>query len=65
MALDEPTENDEVFENGGFTYLIEKKLLQEAQPIEMDYLVTPQGEGFSIKSSMKSDSDCGGGCSGC
>jgi Fe-S cluster assembly iron-binding protein IscA len=65
MALDESTENDEVIENGGFTFLIEKKLLQEAKPITVDYVISPGGEGFVISSGMKKDSDCGGGCSSC
>jgi iron-sulfur cluster assembly protein len=64
MALDEPNENDEVFENNGFTFLIEKKLLQDAQPITVDYIITPGGEGFIINSGMKKASDCGG-CTSC
>jgi Fe-S cluster assembly iron-binding protein IscA len=65
MALDESNENDEVFESGGFTFLVEKKLLQDAKPIVVDYVISPGGEGFVISSGMKKASDCGGGCSGC
>jgi Fe-S cluster assembly iron-binding protein IscA len=65
MALDESNENDEVFENGGFTYLVEKKLLQDAKPIVVDYVISPGGEGFVISSGMKKASDCSSGCSGC
>lgn len=64
LALDEPNENDDVFENGGFTFIIEKKLLQEAEHVEVDYLVTAQGEGFVINSGLKKGSDCGG-CTSC
>jgi Fe-S cluster assembly iron-binding protein IscA len=64
MALDEPNENDEVFEKDGFTFLIEKKLLQDAQPIRVDYLITAGGEGFVINSGLKKSSDCGG-CTSC
>jgi len=64
MALDEPKENDDVFENNGFTFLIEKKLMKEAQLITVDYIVTPGGEGFVINSGMKKASDCGG-CTSC
>jgi Fe-S cluster assembly iron-binding protein IscA len=64
MALDESTENDEVFENNGFKFLIEKKLLDDAKPITVDYIVTPGGEGFVINSGMKKASDCGG-CTSC
>jgi len=65
MALDEPGENDEIIETEGFTFLIEKPLLAEAKPIKVDYVVTPQGEGFIISSGMKKTSECGGGCCGC
>jgi iron-sulfur cluster assembly protein len=65
MALDEPGENDEIIEADGFTFLIEKPLLEEAKPIKVDYVVSPQGEGFIISSGMKKPSGCGGGCCGC
>lgn len=64
MALDESNENDSVFENGGLTFIIEKALLEKAQPIEIDYLVTDKGEGFSINTGLKKESDCGG-CTSC
>jgi Fe-S cluster assembly iron-binding protein IscA len=55
-----------VFEENGFTFLVEKSLLDEAKPIKLDYIVTPQGEGFYISSGLaRGASDCGGGCSGC
>jgi Fe-S cluster assembly iron-binding protein IscA len=57
MALDEPKENDEVFEVDGFQYLVNKDFLQRAQPIKIDFLV----HGFKL--------DCGlefsAGCSSC
>lgn len=65
MALDEATDNDETFESGGFTFLVEKQLLEEAKPIKVDYVITPQGEGFTISSGMKRPGGCGGGCCGC
>jgi len=64
MALDEPNDNDDVFENNGFTFLIEKKLMKESQTITVDYIVAPGGEGFVINSGMKKASDCGG-CTSC
>lgn len=64
MALDEPNENDETFETGGFTYVIEKELLEEAQPIMVDYVTSAMGSGFIISSGLKSNSACGS-CSGC
>jgi iron-sulfur cluster assembly protein len=65
MALDEATDNDETFEAGGFTFLIEKQLLSDAKPVKVDYVTTPQGEGFIISSGIKKPSACGGGCCGC
>lgn len=65
MSLDDATENDEVFEEAGFTFLVEKQLLEQAKPIKLDYIVTPEGEGFFISSSLMKASDCGGGCSCC
>jgi hypothetical protein len=37
MALDEPNDSDEIFEVGGFTYLVDKQLLAEAQSITVDF----------------------------
>ena len=64
MALDESNENDETFEAGGYTFIIEKKLLDDVKPVTVDYVVTPRGEGFIINSGMKKSSDCGG-CTSC
>lgn len=64
ISLDDKTEEDEVFEESGYTFLIEKKLLDDAKPIKLDYIVTPQGEGFFISSALMK-SECGGGCSCC
>jgi hypothetical protein len=36
MALDEPTVNDEIFHEGGMTFVVEKALLAIAQPIRVD-----------------------------
>jgi hypothetical protein len=49
----------------GFTFLVEKSFLDEAKPIKLDYIVTPEGEGFYISSALARASDCGGGCSSC
>jgi len=54
-----------VFEDSGLTFLVEKSLLDEAKPIKLDYIVTPQGEGFYISSQLGREADCGGGCSCC
>jgi Fe-S cluster assembly iron-binding protein IscA len=58
MALDEPRDNDKVFDIDGFQFLVDKDFLEKAQPIKVDFLV----HGFKL--------DCGldfgaGGCSSC
>jgi Fe-S cluster assembly iron-binding protein IscA len=57
LALDEKRDNDESFEIGGFVYLVEKALMEQASPIKVDFT----GMGFTLTSSLK----LGGGCSGC
>jgi iron-sulfur cluster assembly protein len=66
MALDEPDVNDEVIKNNDITYLIEKGLFNEIQPINIDFIDSPTGSGFSITSKLSqgnSCGSCGGSCS--
>ena len=58
MALDEPKEQDKVFELNGFTYLIDSTLLEQTRPIKVDYLEDPNCSGFAITSKLSSQ-DCG------
>ena len=64
MALDEPNDKDEVFTEAEFTFIIEKTLLEQAKPVNIDYISNDMGEGFVITSGMASDADCGG-CTSC
>ena len=61
MALDEPSNNDEVIEDNGVTYLIDKMLLEQAKPISVDFVETANGSGFAISSNLPK----GDGCSSC
>ena len=64
MALDEPQENDEIFDLGAFKYVVDKELLEKAKPIKIDFME----RGFAISSSMVFESGCGGcgsGSTGC
>lgn len=63
MAMDEVTgdDKDSVFEVEGLTFIIAKELLEEAKPVEVDYITTEQGEGFMINNNLKKE----GGCSSC
>ena len=62
MALDEPNENDDVFTEAEFTFIIEKSLLEQAKSVNVDFVSNAQGQGFVITSGMASD--CGG-CTSC
>jgi iron-sulfur cluster assembly protein len=58
MALDEPKENDTVFDVNGFQFIMEKEFCEKAQPVKIDFL----GYGFKIDSSIEfgaGDSACG------
>lgn len=63
MALDEPREDDESFAEDGVTYVVNKDLLNQVQPIKVDYVTSVMGSGFSISSSMNARSGCGSSCS--
>jgi iron-sulfur cluster assembly protein len=65
MALDEPREEDEVIKDNGITYLIEKQLFEQVKPINIDFVSTAMGSGFSISSNLKTDGGCGSSCSTC
>lgn len=56
MALDEPNDNDEIYEVGGFKYAVDKQLMAQANPIKIDFM----GMGFKITSNMVLGSGCGG-----
>jgi len=64
MALDEPKENDEVMDNNGITYLVEKSLFAEVKPIVVDFAESASGSGFAIRSSLQTGGGCGS-CSSC
>ena len=58
MALDESNENDEVFDIDGFSYIVNKHLLEKATPIKVDFSMY----GFRLDCAI----DFGpGGCGGC
>ena len=67
MALDEAQDSDEVIENNGLTFVVDKILLEEAKPIQVDFIVTPDGSGFKLTSSplTAAVAGCGGSCCGC
>ena len=58
LVLDEPLENDAVFEKQGITFLVNKELYEKAKPIEIDFAGTGAGGGFKITSSLKQEGSC-------
>jgi Fe-S cluster assembly iron-binding protein IscA len=48
LALDEPKENDEVFEKEGITFLVEKSLKKYLKKVTVDYNEGGFRPGFSI-----------------
>jgi len=58
MALDESTPNDDVFEDRGVTYLVEKDLFEKVKPIAVEFITTPRGGGFKLTSSLSQEGAC-------
>ncbi|MFO7568804.1 MAG: hypothetical protein R6W75_03320 [Smithellaceae bacterium] len=64
MALDESRNDDEVVEQSGIKFVIEKDLYNQAKPINVDFITTPQGAGFKLTSSFTpTEGGCCGTCS--
>ena len=61
MALDEPKNDDEILDKNGITYLINKQLFEQVKPVNVDFVESAMGSGFSISSSL----NMGGGCGSC
>ena len=40
MALDEPQENDQTFEEDGLTFIVDKELLERVKPITVEFIET-------------------------
>jgi len=58
LGLDDPTEQDEVFDINGFQFVANKELLDQTQPVTVDF----KNVGFEIASSLK---PMASGCGGC
>lgn len=42
MALDEPRNEDEVIEEKGMKFVVEKEIFNQAKPIAIDFITTPR-----------------------
>ncbi len=58
LALDDPKDTDDVFDVEGYSFVVDKGLLDQAKPLTVDFACS----GFSIGSSLELG---GGGCGGC
>jgi Fe-S cluster assembly iron-binding protein IscA len=64
MALDEPQENDQVFNEKGVNFIINQSLYEEAKPISVEFVQSAMGEGFKVESELsRKQSGCGTSCS--
>jgi iron-sulfur cluster assembly protein len=57
LVLDEPNDLDDTFAVNGFSFIVNKTLLKQVQPVLIDF----KGYGFQISSNLKQK----GGCSSC
>ena len=64
MALDEPTDQDEIFDDRGLSYIVDRDLLDKIKPIKIDYVNSAFGSGFSISSALQMGNACGS-CTSC
>ena len=63
MALDEPQENDQVFNEKGVNFIINKGLFDEAKPISVEFVQSAMGEGFKVESEFSRKQNGCGSCS--
>ena len=63
MVLDEPRDDDELFDDRDLTYIMEKGLYEMIKPVKVDYVDTFMGKGFEISSNLSMGASCGNSCS--
>lgn len=65
MTLDESKKDDDVLDEGyGVSILTEQKLSSYLEGATIDFINSPNGGGFEIRTANPS-SGCGGSCGGC
>jgi hypothetical protein len=60
MALDEPLDDDQIFNEKGVTFIMNKGLFEEVKPVSIDFVKSAMGAGFMIQSELSNKA--GGGC---
>ena len=63
MALDEPKENDETYDNDDVKFLVDNELMKNCGDIKVDYTEAGYRSGFAISSTIPVNAG-GGGCGG-
>jgi len=62
MSLDEAKEGDNIFKEDGITFVIDETLFEQAKPINIDFVDSDRGSGFSITSNLPTSNSCGHSC---
>jgi len=65
MSLGEQNSEDQEFNEKGIKFIIDKKLLEQAQPINVDFIESACGSGFKLTSAFTPAEGCGSSCCGC
>jgi Fe-S cluster assembly iron-binding protein IscA len=65
LALDEPKDNDQKFDEQGLTFLVDTDLMKQCCAIKVDYLDAGHRSGFAISSTTPLGGGGGGCSSGC
>ena len=60
MVMDQERPNDESYNIGDFTFLVDRDFMEKVKPIKVDF----KDVGFSISANIDL-SQAGGGCTGC
>ena len=67
LALDEPKDTDETFDNDAVKFLVDNDLMKNCGDIKVDYNDAGYRSGFAISSTIPisggSEGGCGGSCS--
>jgi len=64
MSLDEAKEGDKIFKEDGVTFLIDEQLFEQVKPINIDFIDSDRGSGFSITSNLSVGATCDRDCCG-
>lgn len=62
LALDEPKDTDDVFDNEGIKFLVDKDLLVQCKEIKVDFVDSGPRSGFAIYSPVPLGGGCGSSC---